>query len=145
VFGCIGHIHIPNNKKQKLDDKSFKCVLLSLSEESKAYRFYDLVSKKVVIYRDIVFEEDEKWNWGKIVEETNHDFLEWGDEDELDEKENEDASKKEEQVKERTTSLSSNESAEDNSLNPFSREDKTITIIDGGLCKWWESVSGGRE
>jgi hypothetical protein len=76
VFGCIGHIHIPNNKKQKLDDKSFKCVLLSLSEESKAYRFYDLVSKKVVIYRDIVFEEDEKWNWGKIVEETNHDFLE---------------------------------------------------------------------
>jgi hypothetical protein len=53
----------------------------------------------------------------------------------LDEKENEDASKKEEQVKE-STSLSSNESAEDNSLNPFSREDKTITIIDGGLCKW---------
>jgi hypothetical protein len=54
----------------------------------------------------------------------------------LDEKENEDASKNEEQVKERTTSLSSNESAEDNSLHPFSREDKTITIIDGGLCKW---------
>jgi hypothetical protein len=34
------------------------------------------VSKKVVICRDIVFEEDEKWNWGKIVEETNHDVLE---------------------------------------------------------------------
>ena len=76
VFSCIGHIHIPNSKKQKLDDKSFKCVLLNLNEESKAYRLYDPVSKKVIISRNIVFEEDEKWNWGKIIEETNHDVLE---------------------------------------------------------------------
>jgi hypothetical protein len=47
-------------KRQKLDDKSFRCVLLSLNEESKAYRLYDLVSKKVVISRDIMFEEDKK-------------------------------------------------------------------------------------
>jgi hypothetical protein len=37
----------------------------------------------------------------------------------LEEKENEDASKEKEQVKERTPSLSSNESAEDNSSNPI--------------------------
>jgi len=47
-------------KRQKLDDKSFRCVLLSLNEESKAYRLYDLVSKKVVISRDIMFEENKK-------------------------------------------------------------------------------------
>lgn len=47
-------------KRQKLDDKSFRCVLLSLNEESKAYRLYDLVSKKVVISRGIMFEEDKK-------------------------------------------------------------------------------------
>ena len=28
VFGCIGHVHVPDSKRTKLDDKSFKCVLL---------------------------------------------------------------------------------------------------------------------
>lgn len=99
MFNCIGHVHIPDNKKQKLDDKSFRCVLLGLNEESKAYTLYDLVSKKFVISRDFVFEEDEKWNLGKTVEEANHDVLEWGDKDESEEKENGDASEEEEQVK----------------------------------------------
>ncbi|RVW41754.1 Retrovirus-related Pol polyprotein from transposon TNT 1-94 [Vitis vinifera] len=58
VFGCIGHVHVPDNKRKKLDDKSFQCVLLGVSEESKAYRFYDPVSKKIVVSRDVVFEED---------------------------------------------------------------------------------------
>ena len=56
VFGCIGHVHVPDNKRKKLDDKSFQCVLLGVSEESKAYRLYDPVSKKIVVSRDVVFE-----------------------------------------------------------------------------------------
>ena len=32
VFGCIGHVHVSNNKRKKLDDKSFQCVLLRMSE-----------------------------------------------------------------------------------------------------------------
>ena len=62
VFGCIGHVHVPDNKRKKLDDKSFQCVLLGVSEESKAYRLYDPVSKKIVVSRDVVFEEDKCWN-----------------------------------------------------------------------------------
>ena len=62
VFGCIGHVHVPDNKRKKLDDKSFQCVLLGVSEESKAYRLYDPVSKKIVVSRDVVFEEDKFWN-----------------------------------------------------------------------------------
>ena len=46
VFGCIGHVHVPNIKRKKLDDKSFKCVLLGISEESKADKLYDPMSKK---------------------------------------------------------------------------------------------------
>ena len=37
VFGCISHVHIPDSKRNKLDDKSVKCVLLGVSEELKAY------------------------------------------------------------------------------------------------------------
>ncbi|RVX17651.1 Retrovirus-related Pol polyprotein from transposon TNT 1-94 [Vitis vinifera] len=34
VFGCIGHVHVPDNKRKKLDDKSFQCVLLGNEEGS---------------------------------------------------------------------------------------------------------------
>lgn len=43
VFRCIAYIHVPDVKREKLDDKSIKCVFLGISEESKAYRLYDLI------------------------------------------------------------------------------------------------------
>ncbi|XP_073003520.1 uncharacterized protein [Typha latifolia] len=46
------HVHIPDVKKKKLDNKSFICVYLGVSEESKAYRMYDSESKKIVTSRD---------------------------------------------------------------------------------------------
>ena len=65
VFGCIGHVHIPEAKRTKLDDKSRKCVFLGLSEESKAYRMYNPTSKKILVSRDVVFEESKSWDWGR--------------------------------------------------------------------------------
>jgi transposase InsO family protein len=58
VFGCIGHVHVPDNLRKKLDDKSFQCVLLGMSEESKAYRLYNPISEKIVTSRDVVFDEN---------------------------------------------------------------------------------------
>ncbi len=37
VFSCVAHVHFPHVKRIKLDDKSLKCVLPGVSEESKAY------------------------------------------------------------------------------------------------------------
>lgn len=34
VFGCVAHVHILDQKRSKLDDKSKQCVLLGVSEES---------------------------------------------------------------------------------------------------------------
>ena len=58
VFGCISHVHIPNSKRTNLDDKSVRCVLLRVSEKSKAYRLYDPISQKIIISRDVKFEEE---------------------------------------------------------------------------------------
>ena len=55
-FAHIGHVHVSDGKRKKLDNKSFWCVLLRMSEESKAYRLYDPVSKKIVVSRDVIFE-----------------------------------------------------------------------------------------
>ena len=43
--------------RTKLDNKSFECVLLGFSEETKSYRLYDPMAKKMVPSKDVVFEE----------------------------------------------------------------------------------------
>ncbi|RVW18436.1 Retrovirus-related Pol polyprotein from transposon TNT 1-94 [Vitis vinifera] len=82
VFGCLSHVHVPDSKRTKLDDKSFSCVLLGVSEESKAYRLYDPISQKIIISRNVVFEEDKNWDWDKKYEEAIVCDLEWGDDGE---------------------------------------------------------------
>ena len=70
VFGCISHVHILDSKRIKLDDKSVRCVLLGVSEESKAYRLYDPVSQKIIGSKDVKFEEENSWDWNKSHEEA---------------------------------------------------------------------------
>ena len=82
VFGSIGHVHIPDVRRTKLADKSYCCVLLGISEESKGYRLYEPISKRVVVSRDVVFEEDKKWEWDKSLEDQILLNLEWGDKEE---------------------------------------------------------------
>ena len=79
VFGCISHVHVLDNKRTKLDDKNLSCVLLGVSEKSKAYRLYDLVSQRIITSRDVVFEEDKNSYWDKKYEESIVCDLEWGD------------------------------------------------------------------
>lgn len=80
VFGCVAHVHIPDQNRSKLDDKSRRCVLLGVSDESKTWRLYDPISKKIIVSKDVVFEEEKGWDWGKSVEEIKQDILECEDE-----------------------------------------------------------------
>ena len=56
VFGCLSHVHVLDEKRTKLDDKSFSYVLVSVSERLKADRLYDPISQRIIISRDIKFE-----------------------------------------------------------------------------------------
>lgn len=77
VFGRISHVHVPDSKRVKLDAKSLKCILLGVSEESKAYKLFDPISQKIIVSRDVVFEEDQRWNWDDSHNETILANLEW--------------------------------------------------------------------
>ena len=57
--------------RRKLEDRSQKCIFVGYSEESKAYRIYNHITKKYVISRDVVFKEEEAWNGSidKLVDE----------------------------------------------------------------------------
>ena len=85
VFGWVGYVHIADQKRKKLDNKSEKCVHLGVSKESKAYRMYNPITKRIVISRDVTFVEDEGWEWNKTESgDKGKDVLEWGDEEGID-------------------------------------------------------------
>lgn len=81
VWGCTGDVHIPDVKRKKLDDKSYKCIFLGYSGESKAYRLFEPISKKIVTSNGVVFQEDESWNWERSEDEVKLDVFDWGDSD----------------------------------------------------------------
>ena len=58
VFRCIDMCTSSTKISRNLMIKSLQCVFLGLSRESKSYRMYDPMSKRVIISRDVVFEED---------------------------------------------------------------------------------------
>ena len=59
VFECTAYIHIPKNKKRKLDSKTKKCILLGYGSMQKGYRVFDLLTQKVFYSRNVKFHEQE--------------------------------------------------------------------------------------
>ena len=79
---CLDVWHtVPDARRTKLENKSLCCVLLGVSEKSKGYRLYDPIAKKVVISRDVIFEEEKQWDWDVSYKEQILMHLEWGEED----------------------------------------------------------------
>ena len=75
-------MHVPDSKRVKLDANSLKCILLGVSEESKAYSLFDPISNKIIISRYVVFEEDQQWNWDDDHKQAIFTELEWENEKE---------------------------------------------------------------
>ena len=76
IFGCVTYAHILDKKRKKLDDNREKCIFLSVSDQSKAYKLYNPSTKKIVISRDVVFDEDrtQPWSENDAIEHIPIDF-----------------------------------------------------------------------
>ena len=79
IFGCLCYVHISSELKQKLDAKSVKGIFVGYATCEKGYRVYDPLTKKLILSRDVVFDENAAWEWKKISENyvtmINHDEL----------------------------------------------------------------------
>jgi hypothetical protein len=57
VFGCIAYVHVPNEKKSKLDPKVDKCIFIGYSLKQKGYRCFNPSIQKLQVNRNVVFDE----------------------------------------------------------------------------------------
>ncbi|KAH9672319.1 hypothetical protein KPL70_017676 [Citrus sinensis] len=71
VFGSIAYIHVPDESRAKLDDKSEKFIFIGYDNNSKGYKLYNPNNGKIVIIRDVVFDEEGEWDFGSGVDDFN--------------------------------------------------------------------------
>ena len=63
TFGCIAHVKDTRRHQGKLEDRSKAMIFIGYQIGTKAYKCLDPVNLKVIISRDIIFEEAESWIW----------------------------------------------------------------------------------
>ena len=58
IFGSLVYCHVLEEKRKKLELTLEKGIFMGYNETSKAYRVYIPTHRKIVIRRDVKFEED---------------------------------------------------------------------------------------
>lgn len=64
----MAHIKQPSAHLRKLDDRNKLTVYIGREQGTKASRLYDPEAKKILVSRDVVFEEQEGWSWDNTQE-----------------------------------------------------------------------------
>ena len=57
----VWHVHVGEYNSQTKLERNVTCMLLGISEESKAYELYNPIDKKIIISWDVVSEEQTHW------------------------------------------------------------------------------------
>ena len=74
IFGCLIYLHIPKEKRSKLDPSGKKGIFFGYSEQSKAYGIYILGLHQIKISRDGSFDEDATFTKSrKIFADEEHE------------------------------------------------------------------------
>jgi hypothetical protein len=68
IFGCPVFIHIPKEKRNKLDPSGKKGIFVEYCEVSKAFRIYTLGQHHIEISRDVTFDEDAALKKSKLCQ-----------------------------------------------------------------------------
>jgi hypothetical protein len=58
VFRMLVYIHVSKSQRSKLESKSIKCMMVGYNDRSKTYKCFDPKEKKVLISKDVVFDDE---------------------------------------------------------------------------------------
>ena len=57
VIGCRAYVHVADCKRKQLDLKAIPCWLVGYEEETKGWKLWDPISRKIILSRDVTFDE----------------------------------------------------------------------------------------
>ena len=75
MFGCRANVRPARPHLKKLDDRSTAMVYFGVEDGCKVHRLYEPKTKKIVVSRDVIFEEAVAWDWETEFGE-NSEFIE---------------------------------------------------------------------
>jgi hypothetical protein len=58
IFGCLVYIHVPVEKRTKLEASSRNGLFVGYNETSKAYKVFITEQRKTMIRKDVKFKEE---------------------------------------------------------------------------------------
>ena len=70
VWGCTAYAHVAQEKRSKFDAKAVKCIMIGYSESSKAWRLWDTERKRLIVSRDVTFNEFITVNVSSVVTQS---------------------------------------------------------------------------
>ena len=57
VFGATAYVHVQKEKRCHLESHTTKCIMVGYEKGTKAWRLWDPVRKRIIISRDVIFDE----------------------------------------------------------------------------------------
>ena len=58
VFGCDSFVHIPKERRKKLENKFDKCIFIGHKDGIMGYKLWSPITRTTVYIRDVIFRED---------------------------------------------------------------------------------------
>jgi uncharacterized membrane protein YvbJ len=68
IFGCPVYIHVPKDKRTKMEPSGKKGIFVGYSETSKAYRIYIPGKRHIEVSRDVSFHEEAAFKCSKELQ-----------------------------------------------------------------------------
>jgi hypothetical protein len=57
TFGCFVYVHVPKEYKNKLEDKTCKCLFIGYNDRRKVYRLFEPKKKTIMLSKNVMFDE----------------------------------------------------------------------------------------
>jgi hypothetical protein len=75
IFGCSVYIHVPKEKRTKMEPSGKKGVFVGYSENSKAYRIYVPGQRQIEVSRDVTFHEEAAFKKSRELQQESKAVL----------------------------------------------------------------------
>ncbi len=134
IFGSKIMVHVPKQRRRKLDAKSIEMIFVGYDSNKKGYRCINPINNKLIISRDVIFFENHNVDEVRIPAHHEGENVTGSKEDDILDEENETTGSSIEIEDNNITTIDLNSSSEEAFLDALSKDGTTSvedTIVEG--------------